>query len=106
MALPPPQPGQVIRYAYLWWNEARAGREDGAKDRPCGIVLTRIAKAGNNLTRNDLIGTNIQEKIKDKIEQNERYMSIANILSYVLYILGWCLGLLGRIVGVDGLAPD
>jgi hypothetical protein len=41
-----PQPGQVIRYAYLWWNEARIGREDGAKDRPCGIVLTRVTKAG------------------------------------------------------------
>jgi hypothetical protein len=49
MALPPLQPGQVIRYAYLWWNEARIGREDGAKDRPCGIVLTRVTKAGNTV---------------------------------------------------------
>lgn len=49
MAQPLPQPGQVIRYAYLWWNEARAGREHGAKDRPCGIVLTRITKAGNTV---------------------------------------------------------
>ena len=47
MALPYPQPGQVIRYAYLWWNEARAGRQDGTKDRPCGIVLTRLTKAGH-----------------------------------------------------------
>lgn len=46
MALPLPQPGQVIRYAYLWWNEARTGREDGTKDRPCSIVLTRIRTAG------------------------------------------------------------
>lgn len=46
MALRPPQPGQVIRYAYLWWNGARAGRQEGAKDRPCGIVLTRLTKAG------------------------------------------------------------
>jgi hypothetical protein len=30
MALDPPLPGQVIRYAYLWWNEARVGRDDGA----------------------------------------------------------------------------
>lgn len=42
-----PQPGQVIRYAYLWWNEARAGRQDGTKDRPCGIVLTRLTKGGH-----------------------------------------------------------
>jgi hypothetical protein len=46
MALTPPQPGQVIRYAYLWWNEARLGRTDGTKDRPCGIVLTRLTRAG------------------------------------------------------------
>jgi hypothetical protein len=44
-----PQPGQVIRYAYLWWSEARVGREDGSKDRPCGVVLTRITKAGNTV---------------------------------------------------------
>lgn len=44
-----PQPGQVIRYAYLWWNEARDGREHGVKDRPCGVVLTRISKAGNTV---------------------------------------------------------
>lgn len=46
MALSPLQPGQVIRYAYLWWNEARAGRQEGPKDRPCGIVLPRLTKAG------------------------------------------------------------
>ena len=44
-----PQPGQVIRYAYLWWSEARVGREDGAKDRPCGVILTRITNAGNTV---------------------------------------------------------
>jgi hypothetical protein len=49
MALPLPQPGQVIRYAYLWCSEARVGREDGAKDRPCGIVLTRVTKVGNTV---------------------------------------------------------
>jgi hypothetical protein len=49
MALDPPLPGQVIRYAYLWWNEARVGREDGVKDRPCGIVLTRQTEQGNTM---------------------------------------------------------
>jgi hypothetical protein len=44
-----PQPGQVVRYAYLWWSEARAGREDGAKDRPCGVILTRITNAGHSV---------------------------------------------------------
>jgi hypothetical protein len=50
MVLPLPQPGQVIRYAYLWWNEARAGRQEGAKDRPCSIVLTRITDASRTVT--------------------------------------------------------
>jgi hypothetical protein len=36
---PAPQLGLVIRYSYLWTREARAGREEGAKDRPCAIVL-------------------------------------------------------------------
>jgi hypothetical protein len=35
MAPRPSQPAQVIRYSYLWSSEARAGRVDGAKERPC-----------------------------------------------------------------------
>src|SRR5580658_10167780 len=38
MALSSPLPGQVIRYAYWRWNEARVGRADATKDRPCGVV--------------------------------------------------------------------
>ena len=49
MAPTVPQPGQVIRYAYLGWNEARLGREDGSKDRPCAVILTRIDKAGQSI---------------------------------------------------------
>jgi hypothetical protein len=36
-----PEVGLVIRHAYLWWNEARKGREERAKDRPCVIVHLR-----------------------------------------------------------------
>lgn len=36
-----PQIGLVIRHAYLWWNDARKGREEGMKDRPCVIVHLR-----------------------------------------------------------------
>lgn len=42
MAVPRPEIGLVIRHAYLWWNEARAGREEGRKDRPCVIVHLRL----------------------------------------------------------------
>ena len=36
---PRPEPGDVILYGYLWSHEADAGREEGAKDRPCAVVL-------------------------------------------------------------------
>ncbi len=38
MTLPIPQPGLVIRYAYLWLDEFRDGREEGLKDRPYAII--------------------------------------------------------------------
>jgi hypothetical protein len=39
MALPEPEPGLVISYAYLWRHEHESGEEDGRKDRPSVIVL-------------------------------------------------------------------
>lgn len=44
MSLPPPEPGLVIRYSYLWVREHEQGREEGVKDRPCAVLLA---------TRND-----------------------------------------------------
>lgn len=38
MLLPKPNPGRVIRYAYLWHNEAMTGQEDGTKPRPVVIL--------------------------------------------------------------------
>jgi hypothetical protein len=42
---PAPQPGQVIRYSYLWHDEFHRGLEEGRKDRPCAVILA--------LTRDD-----------------------------------------------------
>jgi hypothetical protein len=39
MALPLPEPGLVISYAYLWHREQARKRTEGVKDRPCVIVL-------------------------------------------------------------------
>jgi hypothetical protein len=36
---PAPRPGLVIRYSYLWNREARAGQDEGSKDRPCAVLL-------------------------------------------------------------------
>ncbi|MCA1941800.1 MAG: hypothetical protein LDL26_12465 [Caenispirillum bisanense] len=37
--LPPPPPGTVICYSYLWAHEHRAGLEEGRKHRPAAVVL-------------------------------------------------------------------
>ena len=39
MALPEPESGLVISYSYLWWNEYKAGKLEGLKNRPCAIIL-------------------------------------------------------------------
>jgi hypothetical protein len=45
--LPEPSAGLVIRYAYLWKREFDAGRDEGAKDRPCAIVMAVIDEDGD-----------------------------------------------------------
>jgi len=44
--LPEPEPGLVIRYAYLWRSESERGQDEGAKDRPCAIVLATKRDGG------------------------------------------------------------
>ncbi len=35
---PPPQPGDVIEFSFLWSHEQDAGRVEGAKDRRCVVI--------------------------------------------------------------------
>jgi hypothetical protein len=42
MALPSPKPGLVISYSFLWHDEHRKGRDEGAKNRPCVIVTATL----------------------------------------------------------------
>jgi len=39
-----------VRYSFLWSSEARAGRAEGRKDRPCVIVIA-IRRAGDGRFR-------------------------------------------------------
>jgi PemK-like, MazF-like toxin of type II toxin-antitoxin system len=39
VALPTPELGLVLNYAYLWHDEHLAGKEEGRKNRPSVIVL-------------------------------------------------------------------
>ncbi len=36
----------VIRYAYLWRREHEQGIEEGAKDRPCAVLLAVTEESG------------------------------------------------------------
>jgi hypothetical protein len=49
VTLPAPEPGLVIRYAYLWCAEHLEGREEGVKDRPCAVVLATRNAAGETI---------------------------------------------------------
>jgi hypothetical protein len=49
VSLPPPRPGLVIAYAYLWAREHRKGLEEGRKDRPCAIVAARQVIEGREV---------------------------------------------------------
>ena len=46
MAFPEPVAGVVIRYAYPWRREHDHGLEEGAKDRPCAVLLAVIDASG------------------------------------------------------------
>jgi hypothetical protein len=45
MAIPHPEPGLVINYAYLWHREHETGQEEGRKDGPTVIVRCMEAEA-------------------------------------------------------------
>lgn len=49
MALPKPEPGLVISYAYLWRYEATKGLADSRKDRPAAIVAAVTDAAGDTV---------------------------------------------------------
>ena len=39
MSFPAPLPGLVVRYAFLWRREAKAGAQEARKERPAAIVI-------------------------------------------------------------------
>ncbi len=49
MAIPNPEPGLVISYAYVWHREHQAGQIEGRKNRPSVIVLA-VTREGEDPT--------------------------------------------------------
>lgn len=101
MSFPVPQPGLVIRYSYLWEREARAGRDEGVKDRPCAIVLVllrdgdaptvRVLPVTHSAPVHALDALEIPEPVKRRLgldaERSFVMLTEANDLSHV--ITGW-----------------
>ena len=44
-----PTPGLVIRYSFLWREQAARGQEEGEKDRPCAVVLVTSDGRGDKV---------------------------------------------------------
>lgn len=44
MNLTPPERGSIIRYAYLWADEHRRGREEARKDRPALVLALAVRR--------------------------------------------------------------
>ena len=49
MSFPTPVPGLVIRYSFLWREQAAKGHEEGDKDRPCAVVLVTTTEDGDEV---------------------------------------------------------
>jgi hypothetical protein len=49
VALPNPEPGLVVSFAYLWHSEYEQGRYEGVKYRPCVIVISVQALSGRHM---------------------------------------------------------
>lgn len=54
MASPPSEPagsaaGPRLRYAFLWSNEQVAGATEGAKGRPCAIIVAARSDANGDM---------------------------------------------------------
>jgi hypothetical protein len=49
VALPTPHAGLVLRYSYLWSDEAARGAESASKTRPCAVVLARQIVEGRTV---------------------------------------------------------
>ena len=65
MALPPPELGAVIRYAYLWADEHEQGREEG-EDRPCVIVVA--SQRGGDETMVTVVPVTRSPQSRDAVE--------------------------------------
>jgi hypothetical protein len=80
VALPEPRPGLVIRYDYLWTNEAAGGRDQG-KERPACLIAASDPAASPRFVvilpithtppGKDTVGVEIPAKVRQAIGLDE-----------------------------------
>lgn len=68
MPLPDPVPGLVVGYAHLWRDQQAQGRDHGAKDRPCVVVLAVRQEDGERLVTVAAITYTPPRQLKAAIE--------------------------------------
>jgi hypothetical protein len=76
VSLPEPQPGLIIRYDYLWTDEAAAGRDQG-KERPACLIAAMDSTSAPRFvvilpithTRpdKDTVGVEIPARVRDAL---------------------------------------
>jgi hypothetical protein len=81
MALPEPECGLIISYSYLWRNEYKAGKIEGAKNRPCAIILVikndndsqtvTVAPITHTLPNNLAVAVEIPPRVKQYLGLDE-----------------------------------
>lgn len=79
--IPDPSPGLVIRYSYLWHRDYLDGREEGVKDRPCAVVLSKrmqgndtvvtVAAISHTKPENPDMAVEIPNKSKSALEPGQ-----------------------------------
>jgi hypothetical protein len=74
VTLPEPRPGLVVRYDYLWTEEAAAGRDQG-KDRPACLVAASDSSSRPRfvvllpITHTEPAGSTVRVGIPPKVRQ-------------------------------------
>ena len=95
MPLPQPEPGLVIHYEYLWRHESERGEEQGAKRRPCAIVVAVSTESGQidtvvaPITHSEPVppseGIEIPHRVKDSLglDSERSWVIVTDLNSFV-----------------------
>jgi hypothetical protein len=87
VAFPAPVPGLLIRYSYLWADEAARGQEEGVKDRPCAIILVAGGALGSPIVTVLPITHTLPAKLQLAVEiprATKRRLGLDDARSWVL----------------------